>query len=74
MERVLAGATPGRALVGGLLAGVAGAVVGFMVIDGLFDTGFGDGGLFDVGHDAPWAGGLVGPGFDGPGLAEGWFD
>lgn len=70
MERVLGGAGPGRALAGGLLAGVAGAVVGSLVVDGLFDTGIGDGGLFDLGHEAPWAGG---PGFDG-GDVGGWFD
>jgi hypothetical protein len=74
LERVLGGT--GRVLAGGLLAGVAGAVVGSLVLDGLVDTGFGDGGLLDLGQEAPWAGGFGSGGGPGDGGLDlgGWFD
>lgn len=50
LERVLGAGNPGYAALGGLLAGVAVAVVGTVLVDGL-DAEFGDIGLLDPGHD-----------------------
>ncbi|RLV49024.1 hypothetical protein D9V37_10610 [Nocardioides mangrovicus] len=52
-----------RSVVTGLLGGVAAAFVGSMVLDGLVDTGFGDGGLIDLAHDGPDLGGGFFDGF-----------
>jgi hypothetical protein len=53
----------GRSLLTGLLDGVAAAFVGSMLIDGLVDPGFGDGGLIDLGPDEPFGGFFDGFGF-----------
>lgn len=50
----------GRSVMTGLLGGVAAAFVGSMVIDGLVDTGLGDGGLIDLFDDEPFGGGIGG--------------